>query len=114
MGIQVEFNPDLTLRKSNTFGRLEEECLPENLEIGKIYKFLKRGQRNYWLEDEIPLLKTKENGQLSRPLASIIILEVTHFVNPKDNQICTKGLYEVKEVYELNDNKIHFEGMNKI
>jgi len=114
MGIQVEFNPDLALRKFGSENRLEEECLPEKLEKGKIYPFLKRGQRNYWLEGEIPLLETNGNQKLSRPLASITILESKHFLDPKTNGPYTEGLYLVNEVYALKNKKIHFEGMNKI
>ncbi|GAJ12341.1 unnamed protein product, partial [marine sediment metagenome] len=73
MGIQIEFNPDLALRKFGTPGRLEEECLPKTLIVGEMHQFLKKGQRVYWLEGEIPLLETKGNQQLSRPLASIQI-----------------------------------------
>ena len=42
MGIKVEFNSDLALRKFGTPGRLEDECLPEKLEAGKIYEFYKK------------------------------------------------------------------------
>jgi len=112
MGIQIEFNPDLALRKFNAKNRFKEECLPEKIETGQIYNFLKKGQRNYWLEGEIPLLETKGNQQLSRPLASIVILEATHFLKGKDTY--TQGKYLVKEVYEVDDKTIHFEGMNKI
>lgn len=112
MGIKVEFNPDLALRKFRTLGRLEEECLPEKLEIGKSYNFLKEGQRNYWLEGEIPLLETEGNGVLSRPLGSIIISEATHFKN--ENKVYTKGIYKIIEVYDINNPSIHFEGINKI
>lgn len=112
MGIRVEFNPDLALRKFNTAGRLEEECLPETLNAGKSHNFLKEGQRNYWLEGEITLLETKGNQQLSGPLASIRILEATHFM--KDNKPYTRGIYQITEVYDINDKTIHFEGMSKI
>ncbi|MBU0894745.1 MAG: hypothetical protein KKF48_00590 [Nanoarchaeota archaeon] len=112
MGIQIEFNPDLALRKHETAGRLEHECLPKVLEVGKIYRFLKKGQRNYWLEGEIPLLETKGNQKLSRPLASIKILEATHF--KVKEKTYTRGLYEIKEIYNINNPRIHFEGMNKI
>jgi hypothetical protein len=112
MGIQVEFNPDLALRKFGTPNRLEEECLPAKLEAGKEYNFLKRGQRNYWFNGEIPLLITKGNEQLSRPLASIIIQEATHF--KIKNKLYTRGIYLVKEVYDINNPQIHFEGINKI
>lgn len=110
MGIQIEFNPDLALRKFGTSGRLEEECLPEIFEEGKIYNFLKKGQRNYWLNGEIPLLETKGNEQLSDPIASIIILEATHF--KKDNEIYTRGEYKLIRV--IKPGEIYFNGINKI
>lgn len=110
MGIQVEFNPDLALRKIDDYKsatRSLEECIPENLESGFIYNFLKRGQRNYWLLGEIPLLETEGNEKLSRPLASILILETTHFI--KDEEVWTKGKYQVKDVFDLKDAEAHFE-----
>jgi len=113
MGIQVEFNPDLALRNISEFEnntRREEECIPKILEIGKIYPFLKSGQRNYWLEGEIPLLETKGNGVLSKPLASIIILEAKHSID--SGEIFTQGKYLVKEIF--NDGKIHFDGFAKV
>ena len=61
MGIQIEFNPDLALRAFGTPNRLKGECLPEKLEQGETYPFLKKGQRNYWFEGEVPLLETKGN-----------------------------------------------------
>ncbi|HUS50858.1 MAG TPA: hypothetical protein VMZ91_11885 [Candidatus Paceibacterota bacterium] len=112
MGIQIEFNPDLCLRAFGTEGREREECLPETLKADEVYPFLKKGQRNYWLEGKIPLLETKGESRLSRPLASITILEVTHFA--KGREIYTRGLYRVNEVYNPQDKKIHFEGMNEV
>jgi hypothetical protein len=110
MGIQIEFNPDLALRAFATPGRLTEECLPKELEIGAVYSFLKKGQRNYWLEGEIPLVLTEGNGKLSRPLASIQILEVNQFL--QQNKVYTSGQYRVISVFK--DDKIHFEGFNRI
>jgi len=112
MGIQVEFNPDLALRNISEMknGRKKEECIPERLEVGQIYEFLKQGQRNYWLQGEIPLLETKGGQQLSKPLASIVILEATHFMH--DGIPCTKGKYKVIEV--LKDDKVHFNGFARI
>lgn len=113
MGIVVEFNPDLALRNISEFkngNRKLEECIPEKLEVGKIYDFLKNDQRNYWLFGEIPLLETKGNANLSRPIASIIIIEATHFL--KDKKSYTKGKYKVIEVFK--DNEIHFESYAKI
>lgn len=113
MGIQVEFNPDLALRNISEFkkgNRKEDECIPKSLEVGKTFSFLKKDQRNYWLFGEIPLLETKGNGILSRPRASIIILEATHFLI--DNEIYTKGKYKVVEIFK--DDKIQFEGFDRV
>ncbi len=87
-----------------------EECIPENLETGKIYPFLKRDQRLYWLHGEIPLIETKGNEVLSGPKASVIILEATHFLD--NNEVWTKGKYKVVEVFK--DDKIYFDGFSKI
>jgi hypothetical protein len=113
MGIKVEFNPDLALRNISEFkngNRKIEECIPESLEIEKTYPFLKRDQRNYWLFGQIPLIETQGNEILSRPKASIIILEATHFV--ENDVVYTKGVYKVIEIF--NDNEIHFEGFDLI
>jgi hypothetical protein len=112
MGISVEFNPDLALRNISELknGRKKEECVPEKLEAGKVYEFLKQGQRNYWLQGEIPLLETKGHQQLSKPLASIVILEATHVLH---NEVpWTKGKYKVVEVFA--DEKIRFNGFSKV
>ncbi len=113
MGIITEYNPDLALRDISEYkngNRKIEECISENLEVGKTYLFLKSGQRNYWLFGQIPLLETKGNQQLSNPKASIIILEAIHFLD--NGQICTRGSYKVIEIF--NDDKIYFNGFNKI
>ena len=113
MGIQVEFNPDLALRNISEFkngNRKSEECIPENIESGKTYDFLKSGQRNYWLFGELPLLETKGNAVLSRPIASIVIIEATHFVI--GDEIFTKGKYKVIEVF--NDKEIYFESYARV
>ncbi len=113
MGIAVEFNPDLALRSIYEYkaGRRKiEECLPEKLKVGEIYNFLKSGQRNYWLDGEVPLLETKGNQKLSRPFASIIILEAVHF---KENaEIWTKGKHQIVEVF--NGDKIEFESYARV
>jgi len=114
VGIQTEYNPDLALRNIAEFEkgvRKKEECLPKRIKAGEIHDFLKKGQRNYWLEGEIPLLETKGNAQLSAPLASIIILEATHLII--DDVLWTKGRYKVVEVFD-GDKKIHFNGFAKI
>lgn len=98
----------MALRNTSEFkngNRREEECIPEDLKTGSIYDFLKSGQRNYWLEGELPLLETKGNAVLSRPIASIIIVEATHF--KEKDKVYTKGKYQVVEVF--GDDKVYFE-----
>ena len=117
MGIKVEFNPDLALRNISEFKngkRKIEECVPENLEVGKIYDFLKKWQRNYYLLDDtpVPLLETQWNSILSRPLASIKILEATHF--NLNWEIWTKWKYIIEDIYDINNSKIYFEWFNLI
>jgi hypothetical protein len=110
MGIAVEFNPDLALRNHSDASRKPEERIPADLKAGKVYPFLKAGQRNYWLHGEIPLLETKGGEQLSRPKASIVILEATHFL--EGDEVWTRGKYRVVEVF--NDDKIHFESFDRV
>ncbi len=108
MGIKVEFNPDLALRDISEYEKGERkktECIPKNMRKGKIYNFLKKEQRNYWLQGEIPLIETKGNENLSRPKAIIKILEATHFLSK--NEIYTKGKYKVIKV--ITDDSIYFE-----
>jgi len=115
MGIKVEFNPDLALRDMSEFkngNRKEEECIPENLQKNMVYDFLKEGQRNYWLEGELPLMETKGNQQLSKPIASITILEVTHFL--LNSKPYTKGKYKVIDIFDPNNSKIHFNAFAKV
>lgn len=113
MGIRVEYNPDLALRNIEEYKsgkRKIEECIPENLEEGKVYDFLKKDQRLYWLHGETPLLETRGNQVLSRPKASIIILEATHFLEA--GEVFTRGKYEVVEVFK--DNDIKFEAFFRV
>ncbi|EKD58280.1 MAG: hypothetical protein ACD_56C00159G0009 [uncultured bacterium] len=106
MGIAVEFNPDLALRDISEFkaGRRKiEECIPETLEVGKTYDFLKKEQRIYYLLGEVSLIETTTTGgSFSKARANVNILNVTHFV--EDGQVCTRGKYEVVEVFEIDKN----------
>lgn len=117
MGIEVEFNPDLALRDISDYKsgkRKIEECVPDPLEEGGVYDFLKKGQRLYYLSDselwakgQIPLMKTTGNEHLSRPIASVKILEVTHFL--VHGQCYTKGKFQVIHVFDPLNPSIHFE-----
>jgi len=114
MGIQVEFNPDLALRsiiEAAAGRRKPAECIPRDLQAGQVHPFLKEGQRIYWFGGEIPLLETEGEQRLSRPKASIRILEATHFVDA-GGKVWTKGTYEVAEVF--TDHSAHFDGFARI
>lgn len=115
MGMQVEFNAELALRNISEFNagrRKIDECIPEKLEKGKTYDFLKEGQRNYWLLGEVPLIETKGNMQLSRPLASVKIIEAMHFLS--EGKPFTKGKYLVMEAFDPKDARAHFDGFFRI
>lgn len=122
MGIQIDFNPDLALRDFSEFekgNRKEEECIPKNLQIGEVYNFLKEGQRVYWLTNsefwfkgEMPLMKTEGNQKLSRPIASIRMLEVTHFLI--GDKPYTKGKFQVMAIFDSSNPKINFESYRRI
>jgi hypothetical protein len=122
MGIQIEFNPDLALRDYSEFidgNKRLEECIPNELETGKTYEFLKKGQRLFWLTDdkewnkgELPLMITKGNQKLSRPIASIKIIEVTHFL--LNHEPYTKGKYKIIELFDIDNPKINFEAYKRI
>ncbi len=116
MGIQVEFNPDLALRDIKEFQegrRAKEECIPEKLEVDNTYHFLKKGQRNYYMNDDeyVPLVETQGNQQISRPLAGVRILEATHFL--KNGEIWTKGKYRVAKILDKNSEVI-FNGFQLV
>lgn len=119
MGIAVEFCPDLALREFGSEGREGEECLPEELVVGEVYDFLKKGMRVYYLSDdewwskgELPLCKTPGMQKLSRPLASVKILEVTHFL--RGGVVWTRGKYKVVEVFDEGSEKINFESYRRV
>ena len=83
MGIQIEFNPDLALRDISEYKkgrRKKAECIPAKIQAGRVYNFIKKGQRIFWFNNDkfwsygqIPLYETKGNQKLSRPIASIKI-----------------------------------------
>ncbi|MFA6974041.1 MAG: hypothetical protein WC238_04885 [Parcubacteria group bacterium] len=109
MGIAVEFNPDLALRDISEFKkgkRKKEECIPEKLVVGKIYNFLKKEQRIYYLKGELSLIETiAKGGMFSQPKANVRILGVMHFI--KGGEVWTKGKYKVVKVFKV-DKKISF------
>jgi hypothetical protein len=122
MGIPIEFCPDLALRDYSEFEkgrRKEPECIPKVLEIGKVYDFLKKGQRLYWFSEdpfwskgELPLCRTEGNAELGRPIASVKMVEATHLID--NEEVWTKGKYKVIEVFAVDDPKINFEACKRV
>lgn len=113
MSINMRFAPDLVLRNFYEYVSGEkrvEECVPKDMKEGESYDFLKAGQRAYWLDGEQPLLEKSPNGEISPPMASVIILEVTHF--KENGKIWTRGKYFVKKVLERDE--IYFNGCEPI
>ncbi len=101
MGIKVEFNPDLALRSIAEFNagrRKEEECIPEKLEAGKSYTFIKSDQRLYNIGGKTPLLQTEGGEVLSEPVAAVRITEVRHVL--EDGKVFTRGTYKVDTVFD--------------
>jgi hypothetical protein len=88
----------------------KEECVPRNLEKGKVYDFLKKGQRIFWFSGELALLKTKGNQELSYPIASIMIIEATHFL--ENEEVFTRGKYKVIDVF--SDNSVKFNWVKRV
>lgn len=113
MGIPVEFNPELALRNISEWKaekRKIEECIPEELEVGKIYDFLKKEQRIYHLRGPISLIETTAQGGLfSKSHANVRLLEVVHFF--ENDEVYTRGRYEVLEVFPIDVNQ-QFEKCN--
>lgn len=93
MGTIVEFNTVLALRKSGTENREKEECLPEKLETGKVYNFLKEGQRIFALDTEMPLIETKGNQQFEKELGVVKVINVEHLI--RNNRTFTRGQYKI-------------------
>jgi len=113
MGIPIEFSPDLALRDMKEYKagrRKEEECLPEKLEVGKIHNFLKKDQRSYWFYGGVPLIETKGNWELSPPIASVQILEATHFL--ENGEVFTRGKYKILEI--IDDKNIPYDYFNRL
>lgn len=113
MSINIRFAPDLVLRDFSEHlsgNKKDEECVPKSMKSGQVYSFLKLGQRVYWLDGEQPLLKKSVDGKISPPIASVVVLEYTHF--KEREQIWTKGKYRIVKV--LKNGEIYFNGCDPI
>lgn len=113
MSINVRFAPDLVLRNFSEHlsgAKQKEECIPQDLKKDGVYSFLKKGQRVYWLDGEQPLLEKSIDDEISPPIASVILLEATHF--KEGGKIWTRGKYKVKKL--LAKGEVYFNGCEPI
>ena len=58
------------------------------------------------------MLKTDGSQNLSRPLASVVILEATHILI--NNEPFTKGKYKVVDVFDADEKKANFESYKRV
>ena len=111
MGIQVEFNPDLALRDISHHRegkRSLEECLPKLLREGATHHFKKKGQRNYYFLEPVPLLETKEINDY--PPSSRRYYSGSNSLLKRI--MYTKGRYRIEKVFDPASLEVYFEGMN--
>lgn len=104
MGVCVEFNSVLALRCTNSPKFQAEECITRYLAPNVVSRFKKKGYRVFPLEKDILLLETEGNGNFTRKVAIIKILEVT--VNTGDGTINTTGLYEIVKAFPSNEQTV--------
>ena len=78
-----------------------------------MYTFLKHGQRNFWFGGEIPLYETEGDGPIGRPIASIQMIDATHFPDGNGNMFM-RGRYRVVEVFDPEDDEPKFDGLKRI
>lgn len=95
----IAYNSDLALYdpKDAKAGHLDEqECLPESLEVGQEYSFLKKGHRNYQPMSELTLLEMRHGDVLFTFKARVVLLS-SQFIQ-KAGVSYTQGRYQVLEI----------------
>ena len=96
---KIEYNTDLALYESKKYSKgqcMAEECMPEQLELGETYEFVKKGHRNYELSAEVTLLEMKEDEVLFDMRARGPIIELSFFI--EEGQSYTRGKFTVNEL----------------
>ncbi len=73
-----------------------EECAPENLEVGSVYHFLKKGHWNYEDGVQVTLMEIRGGEVLFDMRARVTILSTSFVI--EDGQSYTKGEYQVEEI----------------
>jgi hypothetical protein len=97
MGFAAKNKSQLELHVLGTSGKLEEECIPDELKENTVYPFLTPGQNIYPLDRPIPLKTIQITDLKEKSLAEITIEEATHYL--KGGRPYTRGLYIVNKVH---------------
>lgn len=109
MGVPVEFNNILALRsvpgKIKDLAEVAKKLnpsafVPVDLIEGEAYHFSKKGYRIYPLTQEIPLVITQGNCNITEVVALIKILNVSVTPNQEGTDIWTEGLYRIEKKLE--------------
>ncbi|MEI6731525.1 MAG: hypothetical protein WCK90_02475 [archaeon] len=108
MSLETHYCKLLALRSYKSPSRTPDECLPETLESGSIYTFLKSGQRIFDLNNPIPLHETQGDEMLSKPIALVNIIKATH--HKTGDTIWTSGKYVISEVIPENKKLVWSNG----
>lgn len=96
---ETVYNTDLALiDRNDSSGHRPEERMPEELEVGRIYPFIKKGHRTYEPFSEVTLLEMKRSEVLFSLVARVTILSVEYVV--EEGQSYTKGEYRVEELLQ--------------
>lgn len=104
MGVQLEFNWLLALRKDtpkNRTGRDISELIPSELQRGSEYRFRKEGLRVYPLHQPMLLAETEGNNNLGVPRGIVIVREYTH--KTEGGRDITEGKYMVERIVDRED-----------
>lgn len=96
-GMVIGLNNALALLPFYYPGKEPEENTPENLEVGKSYKFLLNGKgyNAFPIGKAIPLVETNGEG-ITLPIAIIEITKTEQFIS--GGIVSTRGEYIIKEL----------------
>jgi hypothetical protein len=82
-------------------GRREEECMPKQLTDGKLYRFIKRGLKNFKTKNRTKLRELHNDEYTDR--AWIYMQECSYVLNDPELGHYTKGTYRVLKVLDPAD-----------
>lgn len=92
MELEIKVCDSLKLETFDSCDRPIEQCIPEEIINGEIYRFIKYGQLVFNLKRNISLTENREGGT-SNQVALVKILESTHYL--EGDMPWTKGTYRI-------------------